>query len=90
VLKAPEIKEPLTKITDSYKKKVEASVLPPDPLRIVEAVMRIPPSIEHMLPLPPIIETVHSEVIFPFIESLPRLPLTSEPPVFKWGEWIKE
>ncbi|MEM1690498.1 MAG: hypothetical protein QXG48_02760 [Thermofilaceae archaeon] len=80
----------ISEITEVYKRKVESNILPPDPARIVEYLMRFAPTIEHMLPVPPIIETVHDEVVSKLVESLPRLPLTSEPPVTKWKEWIKE
>jgi hypothetical protein len=88
----PKIKatEKISEVTETYKRKVEASILPPDPARIVELVMRVPPSIEHMLPIPPVLESVHSDVVQPLVESLPRFPLTSEPPAFKFKEWVKE
>ncbi len=82
--------ERITEITETYKRKVEASVIPPDPARIVEYALRIPPTIEHMLPVPPIIESIHDDIVRPLVESLPRFPLTGEPPVAKWKEWIRE
>lgn len=82
--------ERLSEITEAYKSKVGASVIPPDPARVVEFVMRVPPTLEHLLPIPPILESIHSDITSPLVESLPRLPLTSEPPITKWKEWIKE
>ncbi|MEM4975869.1 MAG: hypothetical protein QXT64_00920 [Desulfurococcaceae archaeon] len=80
----------ISELTEAYKRKVESSILPPDPARLVELVLRTLPMIEHMLPVPPILETIHDEVASKLVESLPRLPLTSEPPVIKWKEWVKE
>jgi hypothetical protein len=77
-------------IVDTYKAKLEAGVLPPDPLRMLEFVLRTPPTIEHMLPVPPVLETIHAELTSKVIEALPRLPMTSEPPVFEWKRWIRE
>jgi len=37
-----------------------------------------------------VIETIHSEIVEPIVESLPRLPLTSEPPGVTWGVWVRE
>jgi len=75
---------------DYYKRKIEKSALPPDPLRIVEAVLRGPPAIEHVLPVPPILERVHAEVVKPAIEKAPRLPLTGDFVEPKFLEWIEE
>ncbi|MEM1820348.1 MAG: hypothetical protein QXU64_02020 [Thermofilaceae archaeon] len=80
----------MSEVIDEYKRKLEAGILPPDPARMIEFLMRTGPTIEHMLPVPPLIEKVHSEVVKPLIEALPRLPMTSEPPAIKWKEWIKE
>jgi len=78
-------------VRDAFGRKVEASILPPDPARLIaKGVMRIPPYVEHMLPLPPILETIQSEIVEPIVESLPRLPLTSEPPGVTWGVWVRE
>jgi len=77
-------------IIDLYKTKLSSGVLPPDPLRIAEMVLRIAPSIEHLLPIPPLLETIHSDFTSKLIESLPRLPMTSEPPITEWKKWIKE
>lgn len=77
-------------ITESYKRKVEASILPPDPARLIEWSMRGVPELEHFLPIPPIIEIIHDEIVVELVESLPRLPLTSEPPIIRWKEWIRE
>lgn len=70
--------------------KLQKSLLPPDPARIVEAVLEVPATIEHVLPVPPVIERVHSEFTEPMVEKLPRLPLTGDFPIKKWKEWIKE
>lgn len=75
---------------DLYKNKIEKSILPPDPLRVVKTALRIPVTVEHILPVPPFLEKIHSEVVEPGIEKAPRLPLTGDFPKFKWKEWIKE
>jgi len=80
----------ISEIAETYKRKLEAGMLPPDPARVVEYVLRGLPSLEHILPIPPLLEKIHSEVVEPLVEALPRLPLTSEPPKFKWKEWVKE
>ena len=78
-------------VREAFGRKVEASILPPDPARLIAmGIMRIPPYVEHMLPVPPVIETIHSEIVEPIVESLPRLPLTSEPPSITWGVWVRE
>jgi hypothetical protein len=77
-------------IVDTYKTKLESGVLPPDPLRLLEFALRAPPTIEHMLPIPPILEIIHSDITSRVIEALPRLPMTSDPPVYEWKRWIKE
>jgi len=84
------VKVGLEEITNAYKRKVESSILPPDPLRIVVNGLRGPVWIEHVLPIPPILETVHSNVTEPLVEKLPRFPLTGDFPIVKWKEWIKE
>lgn len=89
-IEKPRPGEKISEITETYKRKVEASIIPPDPLRVVETVMRVPPAIEHMLPIPPLLESIHADVVHPLVESLPRFPLTSEAPEFKWKEWVKE
>jgi hypothetical protein len=90
----PEIKPPSTSalkdIIDIYKVKIESGILPPDLARIIELVLRIPVEVEHLLPIPPVAEYIHANFTKPMVESLPRLPLTSEPHEFKWLEWIKE
>ncbi|MEM1820608.1 MAG: hypothetical protein QW498_08725 [Thermofilum sp.] len=80
----------MSEIIDDYKRKLEAGILPPDPARMIELLMRTGPTIEHMLPVPPLIEKVHSEIVKPLVKALPRLPMTSEPPEIKWKEWIRE
>jgi len=80
----------IEKITNAYKEKISASILPPDPLRIINAVLKGPPAVEHLVPLPPVLETVHYTVVDPLIESLPRLPLTGDFPIIKPLEWRKE
>jgi len=77
-------------ITETYKKKISASILPPDPLRIFKAVLRGPVMVEHILPIPPVLESIHSNVTEPLIEELPRLPLTGDFPIHRWKEWLKE
>ena len=90
----PEVRLPsasaLREIMDKYREKIEAGILPPDPARLVEFVLRIPVEVEHMLPIPPVLEYVHSNFTRPLIEALPRLPMTSEPHEFEWLRWRKE
>jgi len=73
-----------------WKEKIEKSLLPPDPARIVKAALRVPATIEHVSPLPPLIERVHAEFTEKMIEKLPRLPLTGDFPIHEWEKWIKE
>jgi len=70
--------------------KLSKSILPPDPARIVKNVLRIPAVVEHIAPVPPLIERIHSEFTEPAIEKLPRLPLTGDAPIQEWEKWIKE
>jgi hypothetical protein len=77
-------------IVDKYKSKIEGNVIPPDPLRLVEGILRLPVTVEHVLPIPPVLEYVHSNFTQPLVEALPRLPLTADFPDFKWLEWRKE
>jgi hypothetical protein len=60
----PEIKPPSTSalkdIIDIYKVKIESGILPPDPARIIELVLRIPVEVEHLLPIPPVTEYIHT------------------------------
>jgi hypothetical protein len=80
----------IKEVMDIYKSKLEGNILPPDPVRIIEAVLRIPVTIEHLLPIPPILEYVHASFTRPLVESLPRLPMTADFPEFSWLKWIKE
>ncbi|RLI43486.1 hypothetical protein DRO69_09240 [Candidatus Bathyarchaeota archaeon] len=80
----------LRDIIEKYKVKIESGILPPDPARIVELILRVPVEVEHLLPIPPVVEYVHSNFTRPLVESLPRLPMTSEPHEFEWLKWIKE
>ncbi len=73
-----------------FTEKVKKGVLPPDPLRTLEFVLRTWPSIEHALALPPLVEKLHSEVVEPMIEKAPRLPLTGDYPIIKWKEYRTE
>ena len=75
---------------DIWMRKIRKSILPPDPARVIEFVLRGPATIEHISPLPPLIERIHAEFTAPAVEKLPRLPLTAEPPVFEWLRWVKE
>jgi hypothetical protein len=89
-----EIRMPTTssirEIIDKYKTKIESGILPPDPVRIIEFALRGPITIEHLLPIPPILEYVHTNFTRPMVEALPRLPLTSDFPEYEWLKWIKE
>ena len=79
--------KPIDELLKLYTNKLSKSILPPDPLRVVEFVLRVPVTVEHVLPIPPVLEKVHSEITEPVIESLPRLPFTGDFPEFKWKEW---
>jgi hypothetical protein len=89
-----EVKLPSTSsvrdIIDIYKGKLEANIIPPDPARIIEVVLRGPLTIEHILPIPSIIEYVHSNFTKPLVEALPRLPMTADFPEYQFLKWIKE
>jgi len=91
---AAEIRAPsyatISEIIDIYKRKLEAGIIPPDPARVVEFALRGPVVVEHLLPIPPIIEYAHTRVVKPFVDSLPRLPLTSDFHEFAFLAWIKE
>jgi hypothetical protein len=86
----PAPREAARSIIDKYKDKIEASILPPDPARIIEFALRIPVTFEHVLPLPPVLEYVHSNFTKPALESLPKLPMTGDFPEYRWMEWVKE
>ena len=77
-------------IMDTFKRKIEGGVLPPDPARVLKFALDGPVKIEHVLPLPPLIEKVHHELTVPLIEKLPRLPMTAEFPFVKWEEYKVE
>jgi hypothetical protein len=80
----------IREILDKYKEKLEGNILPPDPARIIEWVLRFPVEAEHILPIPPILENIHSSFTRPLVESLPRLPMTADYHEFVWMKWIKE
>lgn len=80
----------IREILTLYQKKLEKGVLPPDPARIAEEILNIPVEVEHAAPVPPLLEYVHSKFTVKLLESLPRLPMTSDFPKRKWLEWIKE
>jgi len=80
----------LREVIDTYKSKLEGGILPPDPARILEFALRVPVEVEHVLPIPPILETVHGNFTRPLVESLPRLPMTSDFHEFEWLRWIRE
>jgi len=63
-------------MTDELKRKFEEGVLPPDPARVVAEILEIGPEVEEATPLPPVIRKIHSEIVIPFVERLPRLPMT--------------
>jgi len=83
-----EITKPIEELMKLYTEKLSKSILPPDPLRIIKGLLRIPPGIEHILPIPPVLEKVHAEITEPTIEALPRLPLTGDFYVTKFKEWV--
>ena len=77
-------------IIEIYKAKIESGVIPPDPARFVEFILRVPVTVEHLLPIPPVIEYIHANFTNPMIEALPRLPMSSDFPKFEFLKWIKE
>jgi hypothetical protein len=86
----PEVGRSVEEATREFTSKVSKGILPPDPARIAGAVLEIPPAVEHALPLPPLLEKVHSEITEQVVEKLPRLPLTSDFPIRKWKEYRVE
>ncbi|RLG85006.1 MAG: hypothetical protein DRO39_06595 [Thermoprotei archaeon] len=80
----------LREIIERYKSKIEGGILPPDPARIVEFVLRLPVEVEHVLPIPPLLEYVHSNFTRPLVEALPRLPMTSDFHEWEWLKWVRE
>jgi hypothetical protein len=80
----------LREIIDKFKEKIECGIIPPDPARVFEAILRVPVEAEHLLPIPPVVEYVHSSFTKPLVDSLPRLPMTSEVHEFQWMKWVKE
>jgi len=80
----------ISHIMDEFKDKIEGGILPPDPARVIKWIMDAYPEIEHIVPLPPLVEHIHNEIIVPMIEKLPRLPMTAEFPFKKWEEWKRE
>ena len=73
-----------------YMKKIQGGILPPDPARLIKGALDLPPKVEHILPIPPLIEYVHDKATVPLIEKLPRLPMTSEFPFEEWLKWKVE
>ena len=81
----------ISKIMEKYKEKIEAGVLPPDPARVLKRFpLDLYADIEHVLPVPPIVETIHKEVVVPLIEKMPRFPMTAEFTFKDWLKWKKE
>jgi len=70
--------------------KIQKGVLPPDPGRVVREILESPIEIEHVLPIPSIVEDIHAEHVEPAIEDLPRLPMTGDFPIEKWKKWRRE
>lgn len=61
-----------------YADKIEQSILPPDPGRILSFLVEDYAAIEHALPVPPLVETTYLGFFDPAIEDLPRLPKTAD------------
>lgn len=81
----------MEQLFDLYKQKLEkGGILPPDPARVAEFVLRIPVTIEHVLPIPPVLEYIHSHFTEPMVQSLPRFPMTMDFPEYKYLEWLPE
>jgi len=67
-------------------KKLEEKILPPDPARIIAKALSLPPDIEHVTILPPLIERIHKVVNELVEEKLPRLKQMAE---FEKREWLE-
>ena len=81
----------LSKLMELYTRKLkEGGILPPDPLRVAERILRIPVEIEHVLPVPPVLEYIHSRFTEPAVQAAPRLPMTMDFPEFEYLKWIPE
>jgi len=81
----------INKIMNRYKDKIRGGVLPPDPARVLKVFpFDFGADIEHVLPVPPIIETIHSELLVPLVEKMPRFPMTAEFAFRRWLEWKQE
>ena len=74
-------------VMNDYMRKIQGGILPPDPARLIKGVLDLPPKIEHILPIPPLIEYAHDKATVPLIEKLPRLPMTAEFPFEEWLRW---
>jgi len=65
--------EVIDRILVEFKEKVTTNLLPPDPARIIDHFVEEGAVIEHIIPLPPIIETIHAEIHNLVETKLPRL-----------------
>ena len=86
----PEFGRTLEEEITEWTEKIQKGILPPDPARIVREGLEAPLEIEHVVPIPSIVEDVHAERVEPAIEDLPRLPMTSDFPIEKWLKWRRE
>lgn len=79
----------LRQILDEFKAKIEAGVLPPDPAEVIDYLLSIGAALEHVIPVPPLIEYIQVNVVDPFAASLPKLPLTATFPKEEWLKYTK-
>jgi len=86
----PKMGEGIEEFTRGFTNKVQKGVLPPDPARVIVEGLREGANLEHVSPLPPLIERVQKEFTEPGLKELPRLPLTSDFPVREWMTWKEE
>jgi len=69
--------EALNKLVAEYGEKIKTQLLPPDPARMIDNIAGIGVRLEHILPIPPIAETVHNFLHNLVETKLPRLPQMS-------------
>jgi len=84
------VEEGMRGMMEEWQRKLERGILPPDPARVIKEILDGPVEIEHVVPVPPLIERIHSEFTVPFIEKLPRLPMTAEFPFKRWLVYKEE
>ena len=78
----------IDEIMEAHREKIQTRPLPPDPARLIVYVLGAGARIEHILPLPPILETIHKKVHNIVEAEMPRLPGTAAPVKEMWGKYI--